>query len=63
LKNEIRILLLEDNPIDADLIYHALKRSELAFSWRHVDNGADFTRELKRRRTSGSRTASSWSCA
>jgi signal transduction histidine kinase len=45
-KNEIRILLLEDNATDADLVRHALSTGGLAFFWEHVDNKTDFIREL-----------------
>jgi signal transduction histidine kinase len=47
LKNEIRILLLEDNATDADLVRHALRMGGLAFSWALVDNKADFIRQLE----------------
>jgi signal transduction histidine kinase len=47
LKNEIRILLLEDNATDADLVRHALRMGGLAFSWALVDNKSDFIRQLE----------------
>lgn len=48
MRNEIRILLLEDNATDADLIRHALKEGGLAFAWKQVDNQGAFIRELER---------------
>jgi len=48
LKHEIRILLLEDNFTDAELIRYALKHGGLLFSWRHVDNRGAFIQELER---------------
>ena len=47
-RNEIRILSLEDDPTDAELIRRALKHGGLLFSWRQVDNEKDFTHELDR---------------
>jgi signal transduction histidine kinase len=47
LKNEIRILLLEDNTTDADLVRHALRMGGLDFSWAQVDNKADFVQQLE----------------
>lgn len=44
LKNEIRILLLEDSATDADLIRHALRLGGFVFSWAQVDNKTDFIR-------------------
>ena len=48
LKNEIRILLLEDRATDAELVRHSLKQSGLSFCWKHVDNKSAFTHELER---------------
>jgi signal transduction histidine kinase len=48
LKNEIRILLLEDNPTDADLVRHALRAGGLSFSCEHVDNKNAFIRRLEK---------------
>ncbi len=48
MKHRIRILLLEDNAIDADLVRRALKQGGLLFSWKHVDRKEAFTRELER---------------
>jgi signal transduction histidine kinase len=48
LKNEIRILLLEDNATDADLVRHALRIGGLAFAWEHVDNKAAFIKRLEK---------------
>jgi len=48
LKNEIRILLLEDNFTDAELVRYALKNGGLLFSWKHVDNKSAYVQELER---------------
>jgi signal transduction histidine kinase len=47
LKNEIRILLLEDNATDADIVRHALRIGGLSFLWAHVDNERDFVQRLE----------------
>ena len=46
LKNEIRILLLEDSATDAELVRHALRKGAVAFSLEHVDNKAAFIQRL-----------------
>lgn len=43
---ELRILLLEDNSADAELIYHELRISNLQFVSRRVDTKEEFLREL-----------------
>ncbi|HXJ60578.1 MAG TPA: histidine kinase [Verrucomicrobiae bacterium] len=48
MKNAIRILLLEDNATDADLIRRTLKRAGLQFDWKHVDHRSAFILELDR---------------
>jgi len=48
LKNEIRILLLEDSAMDADLIRHALRMGGLVFSLEHADNKAAFIRQIEK---------------
>jgi two-component system sensor histidine kinase UhpB len=48
LKNEIRILLLEDHATDAELVRLALKQGGLNFCWKHVDNRNAFVQELER---------------
>jgi signal transduction histidine kinase len=47
MKDEIRILLLEDNPTDAELVQHALRRGGVNFSVVHVDNKNAFIRRLE----------------
>jgi signal transduction histidine kinase len=47
LKNEIRILLLEDSATDAGLVRHALQMGGLVFIWEHVDNKTAFIRQLE----------------
>src|SRR5688572_19260012 len=42
----IRILLLEDNPTDAELVQHALRRGGIAFSLVHVDTKAAFIEQI-----------------
>ena len=48
MKNEIRILLLEDSPVDADLVRHSLKMGGLVFILEHVDNKTDFVRQIEK---------------
>jgi len=45
-KNEIRILLLEDSTPDADLIRHALRQGGLAFCLERVDSKTAFRQSL-----------------
>jgi len=40
--------MLEDSATDADLVRHALQMGGLTFNWEHVDNKADFIRQLER---------------
>jgi PAS domain S-box-containing protein len=47
LKNEIRILMLEDKAADAALANHALREGGIKFTLRRVDTRARFTRELQ----------------
>src|ERR1051325_9385835 len=47
MKDEIRILLLEDNPTDAELVQHALRRGGVNFRIEHVDNKHAFIRRLE----------------
>lgn len=42
----IKILILEDNYIDAELLLRALKKAEISFSHEHVDNKEKFTNAL-----------------
>jgi signal transduction histidine kinase len=46
MKKGLRILLLEDNSTDADLIHHTLRRGGLSFDMECVDNRNDFVRQL-----------------
>lgn len=43
---QIKILLLEDNHADADLLLYALKKSELNFLFEHVDTKEKFENAL-----------------
>ena len=47
MKKGLRILLLEDNSTDADLIHHTLRRGGLTFELECVDNKGDFARQLR----------------
>ena len=47
MKNEPRILILEDVPEDAELIKRMLSKSKLQFTARTVDNKRDLLEELK----------------
>ena len=42
----MRILLLEDNPADAELIEHELRGTLSGFVLKRVDSGEDFSKEL-----------------
>ncbi len=44
--DKIKILILEDNKSDADLLLHALKKSELNFSYEHVDTKEQYEAAL-----------------
>ena len=46
-EGELRILMLEDMPVDAELCSHELKRSGLVFTSRRVDTQADFEQALQ----------------
>ena len=46
MKGQLKILLLEDLPEDADLISRTLKKNELNFKLLIVDNKTDFVREI-----------------
>ena len=46
MKGQLKILLLEDLPEDADLISRTLKKNELNFKLLTVDNKTDFVREI-----------------
>src|SRR5688572_11977842 len=46
-KNSIRILLLEDNTTDADLVAHVLRRGGIAFSLEHVDTKSAFVQQIE----------------
>src|SRR5690242_8428939 len=48
MRNEIRILLLEDNATDADLVRHALRQLGIPFSLHHVDSRSAFVQQLRR---------------
>jgi signal transduction histidine kinase len=42
----LRLLILEDQPSDADLMIHELRRDGFAPDWRRVDHEADYTARL-----------------
>ena len=46
MNKELRILLLEDLPTDAELIQHELQRANLAFTTRRVETEKEFTAAL-----------------
>ena len=50
MKNEIRILLLEDSATDADLVRHALRKGGVVFSLDHVDHKAAFIQRIEQAR-------------
>jgi PAS domain S-box-containing protein len=47
MKNEYRILMLEDEISDAELVLRELKKSSLSFQHKRVDNRDDFMQELE----------------
>jgi signal transduction histidine kinase len=47
LKREIHILMLEDNPTDAELAGHTLRRGGVRFTATRVETEKDFVRELE----------------
>ena len=49
MKNEIRILLLEDNATDADLVRHELREGGFSYRLECVDNRAAFIQQIKKR--------------
>jgi signal transduction histidine kinase len=48
MKDELRILLLEDSPADAELVRHALRKAGPNIVIEHVDNKSAFLRHLDR---------------
>lgn len=48
-KAEIDILLLEDNPRDAELVGHALRRGSHGFKVEHVDSKRAYVQRIKQR--------------
>lgn len=48
MKNQIRLLLLEDSGTDADLVQHALRQLGIPFSLHHVDTRNGFVQQLKK---------------
>jgi DNA-binding NtrC family response regulator len=47
MRNTIRILLVEDDDADAEMIHAVLRQGGLPFILRHAANESDFTRELQ----------------
>src|SRR5664280_2711370 len=47
MKREVRILMVEDNPDDFELIKHALTSGGIGFQPLRVDTKEDFSRELE----------------
>ena len=45
--DEIKILMLEDNPADAELNARELRKGKLKFSYTQVKNEVDFSTALK----------------
>jgi len=46
MNKQLRILILEDNVVDAELMERELHRAEIEFKSRRVDTKEDFQREL-----------------
>ncbi len=47
MKSEYRVLILEDDPDDAELLQRRLKQSKLKFSLKHVENKQSFLEEIE----------------
>jgi len=45
--DKIQILIVEDNPADADLVVRELRRAEFDFDWQRVDTEAEYLAALK----------------
>jgi signal transduction histidine kinase len=43
---QMQVLIVEDNPADAELLVRELRRSGLAFDWQRVDTEADYLAKL-----------------
>jgi signal transduction histidine kinase len=48
MKKHIRILMVEDDPADAELIRHALRKDGLSFTLERVETGEDYLRALQK---------------
>lgn len=46
MSSPLRVLILEDNPADAELVIRELKQAGLAIDWRQVEAEADFLEQL-----------------
>jgi CheY-like chemotaxis protein len=44
--NPLRVLILEDNPADAEMVEHELRRAGITFSSRLVEGKRDFSKAL-----------------
>src|SRR5687767_10389310 len=47
-RKEIRILLLEDNESDSELIQYSMRQGNLSFSLNRVESEEEFVRQLER---------------
>jgi two-component system, NarL family, sensor histidine kinase UhpB len=47
-KKDIRVLLLEDNEADAELIQHAMRQANLSFTLTRVESESEFLTQLER---------------
>ena len=45
--DKIRILILEDNPTDAELIEHELRKGEIVFQSKRVETRDDFISQIE----------------
>lgn len=46
MRQRIRVLLVEDNPLDAELVVMALQRAGFEPEWQRADNEADYVQQL-----------------
>jgi len=48
-KQKLHLLILEDNPDDAELIVKELKKNAFSFEWERVENRKDFVNALAKK--------------
>ncbi len=46
MKKKLKILFVEDNPFDAEIIFNQIKRDKILFTWKLVDTKEGYLKEL-----------------